>query len=316
MLIAITGGSGFVGRRVVERHLNRGDRVRVLSRKDAGGLAFSREVEIHRGDLSDGPEALRRFVDGAEILYHCAGEIRDVSRMRATHVEGARGLLAAASGRIGHWVQLSSVEAYGPPWSLPPGLADESLPLNPRGEYEVTKTEADRLVEEASRQGAFTYSILRPSKIMGEGMRDRSIFQMLALIKRGLFFFIGRPGAIQNYIPVDDVVDALYLCGTKPAAKGRVYIVSDHMTIEDFVATAAGALGRPVPTLRIPEKAALWPAAVAQAAGLKIPLTPARVRGLMNRAVFSTARIERELSYAHGVWMEDELRRLASARPL
>src|SRR5574341_4931 len=58
------------------------------------------------------------------------------------------------------WVQLSSVRVYGP---VREGVVDESRPYAPRGEYETTKAESDRLVLEAFERGAFSCTILRPS---------------------------------------------------------------------------------------------------------------------------------------------------------
>ena len=111
--VAITGGRGFIGRRLVARHVALGDRVRVLAR----GVAdppWGGDVEILSGDLtSSEPERLQRFAQGADALYHCAAERQDASRMSAVNVEGTRRLLAAAAGNIGRWVQLSSLGVYG-----------------------------------------------------------------------------------------------------------------------------------------------------------------------------------------------------------
>jgi len=72
MIVAITGGTGFIGQKLVSRHLAQGHEVRVLSRRKA----VEPGAKLCSGDLSD-TDALRAFVDAADILYHCAGEIRD-----------------------------------------------------------------------------------------------------------------------------------------------------------------------------------------------------------------------------------------------
>ncbi len=140
MIVAITGGAGFIGRRLVLRHLTQGDDVRVLSRRPAGEVGLPDGVDIHRGDLAGEMENLQSFVDGVDVLYHCAGEIRDSSRMHAIHVVGTQKLVDAAAGQVGHWVQLSSVGAYGP---ISQGVITEATPENPLGVYEVTKAESD-----------------------------------------------------------------------------------------------------------------------------------------------------------------------------
>lgn len=306
MIVAVTGGTGFIGRALVARHLGQGDSVRLLSRRRAGETGMPDTVKTHPGDLSAGATDLLPFVDGADVLYHCAGEILDPARMRALHVDGTGRLAAAAAGRIGHWVQLSSVGAYGPRSA---GVVTEDSALEPVGIYERTKAESDRLVSEASEKGAFSVTILRPSILFGPRMPNRSLFQMISMIDRGRFFFIGRSGASANYIHVDNVVEGLVRCGSMPEARGRSYNLSDHRTLEEFVSAIADALGKPAPTLKLPE----IPVRIAARIFGRIPgfpLTEHRLNALVNRTVYPAARIRSELGYAHPVSMEEGLRQL------
>lgn len=310
MIVAITGGTGFIGRRLVARHVAEGDAVRVLSRRGRGGQAFDGPVALHPGDLAAGTGDLRAFVEGADVLYHCAGEIRDPARMRALHVGGTRRLAAAAAGRIGRWVQLGSVGAYG---ARRDGLVTEDAPLSPEGTYERTKAESDRAVIETSAGGAFGLAILRPSIVFGPGMPNRSLAGMIAMIDRGLFFFIGRPGASANYVHVDGVIEALARCGRMAAAAGRTYNLSEHRTIEEFAGAIADALGRRRPAARFPEGPVRAAARILGAIP-GFPLTESRVNALVTRAVYPDARIRSELGYAHPVAIEDGLRQLARER--
>jgi nucleoside-diphosphate-sugar epimerase len=248
-------------------------------------------------------------VEGADILYHCAGEIHDSARMEAVHVQGTERLIAAARGRIGKWVQLSSVGAYG---SLKSGPITEDSPEAPEGEYESTKVVADHLVQAVAREGAFYVTILRPSNIYGPTMRNRSLFQLIGAIDHGLFVFIGHPGAIANYIHVDNVVEALVCCGTVPQANSKTYIVSDDCSMETLVAGIATCLGRPVPQLRIPAVLAyLAVSAVGWIPGF--PLTENRVRALTNRTGYSSRRIEEDLSYKALISIEEGMQQMVQA---
>lgn len=284
------------------RHLDQGDKVRVLSRRSPGGAGLPNSVHLFRGDLS-GTDDLQAFADGADVLYHCAGEIGDVSRMEAVHVVGTRRLIEAAAGRIGRWVQLSSTGAYG---LQREGIVTELTDLNPRGMYEVTKVASDDLVKAASSRGAFEHVILRPSIVYGAGMPNQSLYSLIYMIHRGWFFFIGKPGASANYIHVDNVVDALVLCGSLPQAAGQVYNLSDHCTLEHFVAIIAGLLGCDIPRTRLPEAPVR---ALAKLFGRipGVPLTKARIDALTNRAIYSSEKIEKELGYRHPLSMEDGL---------
>lgn len=307
MIVAVTGGTGFIGSRLVQRHVERGDEVRLLSRKLLSPAMASGAI-VHAGDLLH-DEGLQTFVDGADVLYHCAGQITDPALMRPLHVDGTRRLIEAGVGRIGRWVQLSSVGVYGP--VLHGEVTEESAP-NPVGEYETTKAESDELVLAAAGEGAFGCAVLRPSNVFGAAMSNQSLFGMIRMIERGLFFFIGRPGASANYVHVDNVVEGLLRCATLQQAEGRVFNLSDHRSMERFVAAISEALGCKVPGLRLPELPVRWMAGLLGSLP-GFPLTPARVTALSNRSVYPTRRIEQELGYRHGVGMEQGLREMVAA---
>jgi len=306
MIIAVTGGTGFIGNKLVRALSARGHEVRVLTRSVSPVQNPTDSVKYFAGDLVRG-DGLLPFLDGAEVVYHCAGQLTDETSMRALHVDGTRKLVEAASGRIRHWVQLSSVGVYGP---VSEGEITEASPIRPAGEYEVTKAESDDIVLNASSQGKFSCSVLRPSNVFGAGMTNQSLFGMINMIDRGLFFFIGPRGAMANYIHVDNVVDALQLCaGASLPESGRVYIVSDHRPLEIFVDTIATSLGKKPPHIRLPEMPVrLLATACGRLPGF--PLKTSRVEALTNRTVYRTDRIEAELGYHSRISMEAGLAEL------
>jgi nucleoside-diphosphate-sugar epimerase len=309
MLVGITGASGFIGSALARRHAYAGDQVRCLTRVP-GRPAYAGTANVV-ADLAAPDDRLRRFADGLDVLYHCAAEIREPARMAAVNVEGTRALIGAAAGRVGRWVQLSSVGVYGPRRD---GVVIEETPPAPVGAYEKSKAAGDSLVLEACADCRLRSAVIvRPSIVFGDGMRNQSIAQWADVIERGLFFFIGPAGASANYVDVSNVVDALILCAVTPEAHGRVYNVSDWCTIEAFVAAIATAIGRPRPRLRLPERPVR---AAVRGVGrvTALPLTDARIDALVSRCRYSTARIERELGYRLAVPIADGLARMLARR--
>src|SRR5260370_13194421 len=122
MIAAVTGGTGFVGTALINRLLRAGtfSEIRVLTRRGR----VQPGARVFRGDLLTDP--LHAFVEGADVVFHCAGELRREEAMRALHVDGTRRLVEAARGRVPRWVQLSSVGAYGR--AVRDGLIDETSP--------------------------------------------------------------------------------------------------------------------------------------------------------------------------------------------
>jgi nucleoside-diphosphate-sugar epimerase len=304
VIAALTGGTGFIGRALVAR-LRRAPEVaeiRVLTRREAP--AGSRGI---RGDLTTGvpPE----FLQGASLLFHCAGEVRREEAMRALHVEGTRRLAEAAAGRVRRWVQLSSVGAYGR--RQQEGVVDESTPLAPEGEYERTKAESDVLVSGIAAAGGFECVLLRPSIVFGPGMPNRSLAQLVSAVLRGLYARIGRHPATATYVYVDDVAEALFLCGTSAAAHG-CYNLSDDRPWDDFIAAIAAALGRSAPGRRVPEAPLRWLARLAQLVPGS-PLTEARIDAMTRNVRYPSERIRRELGFSFGVSIEEGLRRYVAS---
>src|SRR5437868_4185848 len=95
----VTGGSGFLGRNVIQGLRARGDEVRALARSAASVAAVEQAgAQAVRGDL-DGQAALAEGLAGCGVVYHCAADTAqfgDRKRVEAVNVGGTERLLAAA----------------------------------------------------------------------------------------------------------------------------------------------------------------------------------------------------------------------------
>lgn len=297
MIVAITGGSGFIGRHLIERHKARGDEVRYLTRQHSK-QAIEGATPVF-GDLRAlTPAAGNELLQGADVLYHCAAELRDPKLMHETNVLGTKSLLSMAVGKVKRWVQLSSTGVYG---NNPPLKVNENTTINPNNTYEASKAASDELVYAAIAKHQLQGVVLRPSNVYGCGMPNQSLFQLIEIIRRGWFFFIGEQSATVNYISVHNVIDALVLCGTAALpSDGRTYIVSDSCSLEDLVGSIATALGVPAPTKRLPEPLVRIAARLGDFLP-SFPLRSSRVAALTYKHVYLTERIESELAYRHAV---------------
>lgn len=295
----VTGAAGFIGKHLVARLLTSGWRVAVLTR--GARRAVPAGVRVHVGDLATGDGLSSGLFDDVQVVFHCAGEVKRAGAMRGVHVGGTRRLLACLADRPVwrplHWVQLSSVGAYGPPAKgVRNRRVTEETPEHPVGEYETTKTEADRLVREAAPGSGFSYSILRPSNVVGPGMPNASMRGLISMIRRGLYFHVGAPGAVATYVHVDDVVSALVACAVRPQAAGQVFNLSSDCPLDAVVDQIARSAGVRPPRLRVPETVVR--AAVFVAVRLHtLPLTSARIDALVNRTRYPSERIEAALGF-------------------
>ncbi len=302
MVVCVTGAKGFIGRHAVARLRKIGGlELRVLSRT-ADPHEFP-ECQLHRIDLTAPGNTLRAFLEGSDVLVHCAGEIRDSSKMEALHVHGTAALLEAAGTRRSErakplrWVQLSSVGVYGPP--ARPGLERvirEDAPKNPVGEYERTKAIADELVFETARNGVITQTTVRPSIAFGPDMPNNSLRQLAGVVRSGLFTYVGKSGAIANYIHVDDVADVLAWAVLDERMNNQVYNLSNDCTLEEMIGGVATGAGVPKPWIRLPEQPVralvnLLPS------NMGIPLTATRLDALVGRTSYPVDKLAGHIGY-------------------
>ncbi len=302
MKISITGANGFIGRRLVDALRRQGHAISALSRRT--NCILPADIHIVKGDLTSMDCPLDQLLEGCEVVFHCAGEIHDAAAMKSLHVDGTQRLLqavlkeAAQRGQAIHWVQLSSVGTYGPPKGTANAerVVTEDTPTHPLGVYEVTKTLSDELVIQASERGLMTYSIVRPSNVFGANMRNQSLRQLGAMVRKGLFFYVGRPGAVATYVHVDDVVEVLLRCGTDHRAKGKIFNISNDCLLEEMAEGIASTLKVTYPWLRLPEPF-MRAAALVIGKVVNIPLTQERINALVARTRYPYLKLERELGF-------------------
>jgi nucleoside-diphosphate-sugar epimerase len=151
-----------------------------------------------------------------------------------------------------------------------------------------------------------TCSIVRPSNVFGASMPNPSLRSLGAMVRRGLFFYIGRAGAVATYVHVDDVVATLLCCGTDPRARGETFNLSNDCLLEEMVGGMASAFGVRKPSLRLPEP--FVRSGVYLAAKIApIPLTQARIDALVARTRYPCLKLEQKLGFAPRLSVPDSI---------
>lgn len=298
----VTGGNGFIGRHLIEVLCEQGYAVTVLSRQETPD--FPSNVRVVKGDLTSENCNLDLFLESCDVIFHCAGEIRDESKMKALHIDGTQKLVDMALAKIKetrqeiHWVQLSSVGVYGPIDGKPneKRTVTEQSPIRPRGQYEVTKSVADDIVVKASVQSGFTYSIVRPSNVIGEGMPNSSLINLAKIIQKGFFAYIGEKGAVSTYVHVDDVINLLITCASDARAKGEIFNISNDCLLEDVVNSVADGVRIKRPKLSLPESLVRISQKIISKF-IHLPLTEQGINVLTSRTVYPCTKLQKYLGY-------------------
>jgi len=251
-LSLVTGGTGFIGRYVVQELHRAGHEVRCLVRatSDTSGLA-GLPVHLTRGDLTD-PNTLNTAVAGVDNVFHLAGVIR---AWRAADYESINGggtlrLLQACercNPTLRRFVLVSSVAAAGPsPDGRPLTEAD---PEHPSSEYGRSKRAGELAALAYADRVPLT--IIRPSVVYGPG--DRATLPLFRLANLGLCPILGDDARL-SLVHASDVARGIVISGMHPAALGRTYFMSgpEAATIGELMRMIASALGRRALPVRLP----------------------------------------------------------------
>jgi dihydroflavonol-4-reductase len=203
--VLVTGGSGFVGRAVLDRLVAAGRPVRALARTEESGAALAAAgAEPVRGDLLD-PPSLERVLAGAEVVYHLAGVngfcFPDPAVLYRGNVDATRNLVrAAAAAGARRVVYTSSAATVGEEAGT---LGHEASPHRGRflSHYERSKHAAERVAfEEAGRLGLELVSV-NPASVQGPG-RTRGTARILIDALNGRLRLV-----VDSRLSVVDVAD-------------------------------------------------------------------------------------------------------------
>jgi nucleoside-diphosphate-sugar epimerase len=310
----VTGGSGFIGGRLIERLVRDGWTVGALARSEgAAGRVTAAGAEPVRGDLGD-TAALERGARGAEVTFHVAAKAEDWGDwddFRRVNVEGTKAVLAASrAAGVRRFVHVGTEAAlmHGQPLIH----ADERTPLalSSKSAYPATKAAAEAAVVTAS--GVETI-VVRPRFVWGPG--DTTLIPALTeMIRTNRFRWIGGGRQLTATTHVDNTVEGLVLAADR-GAPGSAYFVTDGEPVEfrAFVTDLLAAHGVEAPGGTVPLRVAAAAAAVCETAWRVLPLPGAPpvtrfavwASGL--ECTLDDSRARADLGYAPVVTREDGL---------
>ena len=318
----VTGGSGFIGGRLIDRLRSEGWDVRALVRSDrSADVVRERGAEPVRGDISD-VESIRTGAAGCSHAFHAAAHVGDWgprSDFVRDNVIGTNNALAGTAGAgVTRFVHVGTEAALLA--GQPLVNADESLPLRPDSPslYPSTKAMAEQAVRQANRPGEFETVVVRPRFVWGPG--DTTVLpSIVAAVKSGQFRWIGGGRHKTSTTHVENVAEGLWLGATRGAA-GAAYFVTDGepVVFRDFVTKLLATQGIEAPSGELPPPVARALAAAGEAAWRALPLPgspPLTRMALWVSSLECTIDISRarsELGYAPVVSIDEGLAGLAA----
>lgn len=314
--VFVTGGSGFVGKRLIAALVGRGIAVRALARSDSSAAAVrALGAEPVRGDLGD-VDALYAGMTGCDTVFHAAAHVEEHGRLRAfleINVGGTNHVLGAARHagvkRVVH-VSTEAVLADGKPIIR----ADEMrpYPAKPVGPYPISKGLAERAVLAANGPELETV-VIRPRFIWGKG--DTSLLPKLTTaVKAGTFGWIGGGHYLTSTCHVANVVEGALLAAER-GKPGEIYFLTDGEPVDfrEFVTAMLATAGVDASTSREVPRWLATTVATLTAWMKQPPVTKVAIALVGNEVTVDDRKARRELGYASTTTREAGLAEMRAA---
>lgn len=271
-IIAVTGGTGFIGGMLIDYLVSAGWGVRALARPhSAGRIPNLPGLETVIGSLQDG-ESLNRLVQGACAVVHCAGAVRGVTAadFNAVNVDGVKQLARVALSQTSRprFLLLSSLAARAPQLS----------------HYAASKRQGEQALADMAED--MEWVALRPPAVYGPG--DRELLPLFRWMGRGIAPVLGEPDARVSLLYVEDLCAAVLRWLDVGHSRSGVYEMNDTQadgySWDEIIAKVSALRSRRIIRLPLPAPILKSLAAInvmsARLMGYAPMLTPGKVREL------------------------------------
>lgn len=251
MNIALIGGSGFVGTKLISLLQQSSELNLINIDKNPSASHASLSVIADVMDLS----ALKKHLRGADVVILLAAEHRDdvtpTSRYYDINVQGMRNTLEAMEeNNIKRIIFTSSVAVYG----LDKNNPDETFPADPFNHYGKSKWEAEQVLQRwHEKHRDWNINIVRPTVIFGEGNRG-NVFNLLNQIANGKFMMIGDGNNQKSMTYIGNIIAFIryMIFDQRTGYNVFNYVDKPDFTTNDLVYHTGNILGKSIPTTRIP----------------------------------------------------------------
>ncbi|HCY37353.1 MAG: hypothetical protein DKM50_12190 [Candidatus Margulisiibacteriota bacterium] len=249
MRILITGGTGFIGRHLIERLKKNENHLITVVTRNKGGQAIA-GCDIVECNLLNLDEVLN-LENKYDIVYHLAcikEEKYSYNELYQANVITTKNILeVAVKWNIKQFIFASTIGVLGP--TPAEGVKEDAL-YCPQTPYEKTKCEAEKVVLEFNKKYNLPITIIRPTMVYGVEPVWLDVFKK---VKKGIPVM----GSGKNYwhlVYVEDVADVLLLVLGNKKAYGQIFNIADQepMTYENVYKAFRRGLGLPAVTTRIP----------------------------------------------------------------
>jgi NADH dehydrogenase len=288
-MILVTGGTGVMGRRLVDTLVKKGHTVRVLALPgdpEASGLEHL-PVDVFYGDITE-RHTLSGVMDHVDIVVHLAAVILSPCNPAIFHevnYKGTENLISLCRGSsVNHFIYISSASVVYP----------QSNP------YSRSKQNAEQMVKESRLPH---YTIVRPTLAYEDGGAEEFWKFVQYLKSFPVVPFIGTGRALKSPVYVDDIISGLVKIPGNPVCFGKMYNFSggEALTIMEMTKRLLRHMGKekiiiPIPVALCILLAKLW-APLARLGNHRTTFTWQTITGMVQDAALDNHSAVKDIKY-------------------
>jgi UDP-glucose 4-epimerase len=267
--VLVTGGSGFIGRRVVHALLDGGADVTVADNRAFPEGERADELCTITGDLCDPSVAAEAVRPGTDVIIHLAAltrvlpSIEDPAGTHRVNVDVTAALLELARKRgVGVFLFASTNAVTG---DVGAATIDEQLPLRPLTPYGATKAAAEMLISAYASCYGMTGCSLRFANVYGPGMQEKDSFvpRLMRAARDGTGVQVyGDGNQVRDLVHVDDIVAGMFAAWRAGFSGPLILGAGESVAVNDIVDAARSVTGRDIPVQHVAPKPGEMPAVI------------------------------------------------------
>lgn len=247
--IAVIGGSGFVGTRLIDILKEENEIINI----DKQNSHFHNDITIISNVLD--VQSIEKQLEGISIVVLLAAEHRDdvspIQKYYDVNVQGAKNVLQAMDTQcIKRIIFTSSVAVYG----LNKKNPDEQHPADPFNHYGKSKWQAEEVLREwQAADNDRNLTIIRPTVIFGERNRG-NVYNLLKQISGGRFLMVGKGENRKSMAYVGNIVALIDFCIKNKTTGYNVfnYVDRPDFTMNELVVHVGKVLYKHIPSIHVP----------------------------------------------------------------
>lgn len=235
MKVLVTGGTGFLGKKLAYRLKEMGYETVAFGRNKKIGMELEKDgITFFEGSLEDLPSVLKAS-EGVEYVFHCGAKSSPwgtYEEFYQTNYKGTDHVInACVKNKVKRMIHVSTPSLYFRYDERLDVQESDPLPTTFANDYAKTKHMAEELVQSACQYKGFPAIIIRPRAIFGPG--DNAILPRLIKVNEEKFIpLINNGNALLNLTYVENVVDVLVLCmHSPPSTLGQTYNITNGETV-------------------------------------------------------------------------------------